>query len=140
VEVVQWLIQEGKANINDTSADGRTPLMASLQAEIVNIAVPRFLLSVGARVSTLDDPIFTGLTKAWNQEEVQKREVRILFSASCFFYYFCILLTSLPIWLIAATVRALRQELPTMPTAIANMVGQYMSSLDWEETATRLML
>jgi hypothetical protein len=75
VGVVQWLIQEGKANIDQASIKGTTPLLASLLAEEVNIAVPRFLLSKGACVSSLDDPVFKGIAKAWIQEEVQKREV-----------------------------------------------------------------
>jgi hypothetical protein len=39
-----------------------------------------------------------------------------------------------------ATVRAMREELPTVPTAIAEIVGQYMVSRDWEEAGTRLAL
>jgi hypothetical protein len=41
---------------------------------------------------------------------------------------------------VAATVRAMREELPTVPTPIAEIVGQYMASCDWEEAGTRLML
>jgi hypothetical protein len=40
----------------------------------------------------------------------------------------------------AATVRAMREELPTVPTVIAEIVGQYMASRDWEEVGTRLVL
>jgi hypothetical protein len=40
----------------------------------------------------------------------------------------------------AATVRVMREELPTVPTAIAEIVGQYMASRDWEEARIRLML
>jgi hypothetical protein len=75
VGVVQWLIQEGNANFDQPSMKGATPLLASLQANVVNIAMPRFLLSVGAHVSSLDDPMFKGVAKAWIQDEVQKREV-----------------------------------------------------------------
>ena len=41
---------------------------------------------------------------------------------------------------VAATVRAMREESPTVPTAIAEIVGQYMASRDWEETGARLAL
>jgi hypothetical protein len=41
---------------------------------------------------------------------------------------------------VAATVRAMREELPTVPTAIAEIVGQYMASRDWEKLGTRLMM
>jgi hypothetical protein len=39
-----------------------------------------------------------------------------------------------------AMVRAMREELPAVPTAIAEIVGQYMASRDWEEAGTRLLL
>jgi ankyrin repeat protein len=75
-EMVQWLVHEGKADINQASVKGTTPLLASLQAKVINIAVPRFLLSIGARVSSIDNRVFNGaIAKAWIQEEVQKREV-----------------------------------------------------------------
>jgi ankyrin repeat protein len=75
IDVVRWLVQEGKANINQANARGMTPLLTSLHAKVVNIAVPRFLLSVGARITSLDDPTFTGVIKAWIHAKVQQREV-----------------------------------------------------------------
>lgn len=65
LELVQCLYREGQANIDKTNLKGATPLLVSLLAKDVNIAVPRFLLSMRARVTSLDNPIFTGLTKAW---------------------------------------------------------------------------
>jgi hypothetical protein len=40
----------------------------------------------------------------------------------------------------AATVHAMRKELHTVPTAIAEIVGQYMASRDWEEAGIRSVL
>jgi ankyrin repeat protein len=59
-ELVQWLVHEGKADINQSSVKGTTPLLASLQAKVINIAVPRFLLSIGASVSSIDNRVFNG--------------------------------------------------------------------------------
>ena len=75
LELLIWLVQEGEANVNLAHVKGATPLLASLRAEVVNLAVPRFLLSMGARVLSLDDPVLNGTVKAWIQEEVQKLEV-----------------------------------------------------------------
>jgi hypothetical protein len=41
---------------------------------------------------------------------------------------------------VAATVRAMHEELPTMPFDIAKIVGEYMASRDWEEVGKRLLL
>jgi hypothetical protein len=41
---------------------------------------------------------------------------------------------------VAATVRAMREELPTVPSDIAKIVGEYMASHDWEEAGKRLIL
>jgi hypothetical protein len=41
---------------------------------------------------------------------------------------------------VAATVRAMRDELPTMPSDIAKIVGGYMASHDWKEVGKRLTL
>jgi hypothetical protein len=87
VHVVDWLVQEGKANINQATLEGATPLVASLQADVVNVAVPRLLLSMGARVTSLDDTIFIGLTKAWIQKKVQKREVTELICLPSPFFF-----------------------------------------------------
>ena len=51
---------------------------------IDNLDVPRFLLSVGARVTTLDDDIFNSVTKAWLQEEMKKLEVSNAFRSLIF--------------------------------------------------------
>jgi hypothetical protein len=41
---------------------------------------------------------------------------------------------------VAATVRAMRDELPTVPAVIAKIVGEYIVSLTWEEAGKRLIL
>jgi hypothetical protein len=77
--MVRWLIEEGKADVNAASTDGVTPLLASLRATEVDTDVPRFLLTVGARVrgEDLDDPVFNGFVMGWICEEMQKLEVHI---------------------------------------------------------------
>jgi hypothetical protein len=57
-----------------------TPLLTALgeDAEVINIEVVHFLISVGARVKDLDDPAFNSCAKALIQEEVQKLEVPTL--------------------------------------------------------------
>jgi hypothetical protein len=37
-------------------------------------------------------------------------------------------------------MRTMREELPTVPTAIAEIVVQYMALRDWEEAGARLTL
>jgi hypothetical protein len=41
---------------------------------------------------------------------------------------------------VAATVRAKRDELPTMPSNIAKITGEYMASHDWKEVGKWLTL
>jgi hypothetical protein len=65
-------------------------LLVALRAEEVNLALVRFLLSVGARVISLDAEVFIGITRAWLLEEVQKLEVlihKILISWTPLHYY-----------------------------------------------------
>jgi hypothetical protein len=83
--------------------------------------------------------VFKGIAKAWIQKKVQKWEVRIHefaspsscpFIPTIFFAYLQV----------AATVRAMREELPIVPTAILEIAGQYMESCDWQEAGTRLVI
>jgi hypothetical protein len=78
MDMLRWLVEEGNANVN---ASGGMPLLFALRAEVVNIEVVRFLLSVGACVEDLDDPAFNSYAKASIQEEVQKLEIH------CTFFY-----------------------------------------------------
>jgi hypothetical protein len=41
---------------------------------------------------------------------------------------------------VAATVRAMREKLPTVPSDIAKLVGKYMASHGWNEVGERLTL
>jgi hypothetical protein len=41
---------------------------------------------------------------------------------------------------VAATVRAMREELPAVPSDIAKLVGEYMASHGWEGVGRRLTL
>jgi hypothetical protein len=40
----------------------------------------------------------------------------------------------------AATLRAMQEELPTVPTVIAKIVAAYMVSRTWEEAKARITL
>jgi hypothetical protein len=75
MDTLRWLVEEGNANINTVFVSGATPLLAALGAEVVNIDVVRFLLSVGARVRSLDGPVFNSYARASILKEVQKLEV-----------------------------------------------------------------
>jgi hypothetical protein len=60
-EVFQWLVQVGKANINQASRKGTTPFKYYWPYYVTtcgaaSLAVPHYLLSVGARVFSLGDP------------------------------------------------------------------------------------
>jgi ankyrin repeat protein len=79
MDMLRWLVEEGNANFNTVAASGATPLLLALDAEVINLDVVRFLLSVGARVEDLTEPSdvqqLRSYAKASIQEEVQKLEV-----------------------------------------------------------------
>jgi hypothetical protein len=148
IVMVRCLVEEGKASVHTASAKGATPLLASLRAKKVNIAVPSFLLSMGARVRkrNLDDPVFNSFVKGGIHNEVQKLEVRSHMYASLSY-----LSVSIPILFTlnayaalsmqeAATLRAMHEQLPVVPTDIAKIVAAYMMSRSWNETRARITL
>jgi ankyrin repeat protein len=75
MDILRWLVEEGNANVNAVSTNGATPLYAALHAEVVNVEVVHFLLSVGARVKDLGNPAFNSYAMASIQRKVQKLEV-----------------------------------------------------------------
>jgi ankyrin repeat protein len=89
VEIVRLLIEEGNASLNEvTSTHVEKPLLISLRANVVNVDVPEFLLSAGARLrdEDLDHPVvFNSFVKGWIHKEVQKLEVhsRLSFVFMC---------------------------------------------------------
>jgi hypothetical protein len=85
MDMLRWFVEEGHANVNTVSTSGATPLLAALCAEVVNMEVMQFLLSVGARVGDLNHPVFSSYAKASIQMEVQKLEVPI---PTLFLYHF----------------------------------------------------
>jgi hypothetical protein len=80
MDMLRWLVEDCNANVNTVTVSGKTPLLYALSLyAVVNIDVVRFLLSVGARVNDLDNPVFNNsYAKASIQEEVQKLEVPAL--------------------------------------------------------------
>jgi ankyrin repeat protein len=86
MNMLRWLIEEGNANVNKVSASGATPLLFALCLKVVNIDVVRFLLSEGARVSDLDNPVFNSCVKGFIQEEVQKLEVQSHVFSVCIYF------------------------------------------------------
>jgi ankyrin repeat protein len=75
MDMLRWFVEEGHANVNTVSTSGATPLLAALCAEVVNMEVVQFLLSVGARVGDLEDTVFNSYARASIQMEIQKLEV-----------------------------------------------------------------
>lgn len=76
MDMLRWIVEEGDADVNAVSASGATPLLSALCSKVVNLDVVHFLLSVEARVNSLDDPVSNNsYAKASIQEEVQKVEV-----------------------------------------------------------------
>jgi hypothetical protein len=75
VDMLRWLVDEGNANVNHVSANGATPLLTALGGEVINIDVVHFLLSVGARVRSLDDSVFNSYARASILKKIQKLEV-----------------------------------------------------------------
>jgi hypothetical protein len=76
MDMLRCLVEEGDADVNAVSASGTTPPLFAVCWKVVNLGDVRFLVSVGARVIGLDNPVFSNsYTKASLHEEAQKLEV-----------------------------------------------------------------
>jgi ankyrin repeat protein len=81
MDMLRWLVEKGNANVNTVSASESTPLLAAMCA---NVDVVRFLLSVGARVRDLEDPVFKrSSAQLFIKEELQKLEVPLQLFSIC---------------------------------------------------------